>query len=180
MSLIDRGQYLRFLFSTPSIWFPLATVFITCLFHLRSVDSSIPRLLVLNVTVRGVSSRVCGYSIFFLVACVALMTLHFLGLNFSWHLSCHACSCIRSCTVVAPDNHVQTSLIYKSNSRSVDVVCSARSLMKIRKSSGPSTNLCGTPDFTDAGPNVSPSTTTIWVLPSKSDCIHPYRLPSMP
>ena len=45
-----------------------------------------------------------------------------------------------------------------ANSRTVDVVCSARSLMKIRKSSGPSTDPCGTPDYTDAGPDVSPST----------------------
>ena len=45
-----------------------------------------------------------------------------------------------------------------ANSRTVDVVCSSRSLMKIKKSSGPSTNPCGTPDFIDAGPDVSPST----------------------
>ena len=33
--------------------------------------------------------------------------------------------------------------------------------MKIRKSSGLSTDPCGTPDFTNAGPDVSPSTTTL-------------------
>ena len=56
----------------------------------------------------------------------------------------------------------------------------ARSFMKIRKSSCPSTDPYVTPDFTDAGPDVSPSTTTLWVLPLRKDCIHPYRLPSMP
>ena len=63
-------------------------------------------------------------------------------------------------------NYVQTLLIYISHShlqkcRTVDFVCSARSLMKIRKSSGPSTNPFGTPDFTDTDPDVSSSTITL-------------------
>ena len=132
---------------------------------------------------QGVSSRVYGYSIFFLVACVALMTLHFFGLNLSCHFSCHACSCVRSCCSSWQSRTDFTDLYItqsSANSRTVDVVCSARSLMKIRKSSGPSTDPRGMPDFADAGPDVSPSTTTLWVLPSRNDCIHPYRLPSMP
>ena len=36
----------------------------------------------------------------------------------------------------------------------------ARSLTKIKKSSGPRTDSCETPDFTGAGPDVSLSTTT--------------------
>ena len=66
---------------------------------------------------RGMSSRVYEYSVFFLVACVALMMLHFLGLNLSCYLSCHACSCMTvSDLVVAPGNHVQTSQVYTSHS----------------------------------------------------------------
>ena len=166
MSLIDRGQCLRFLFSTPNVWFPLATVFFTRLFHLISEDSSTPRLLVLDVSVRGVSSRVYGYSIFLLVACVALMTLHFLGLNLSCHLSCHGCSCMRSCCNFWQSRRDFTDLYItqsSANSRTLDVVCSARSLMKIRKSSAPSTDPCGTPDFTDP------------ILPASSvsaDCVY--------
>ena len=115
-----------------------------------------------------------------LISC--LMTLHFLGLNLSCHLFCHACSCMRSCSSWQSRTDFTDLYITQSsaNSRTVDVVCSARSLMKIRKSSGPSTDPCGTPDFTDAGPDVSPSTTTLSVLHSRNDCIHPYMLPSMP
>ena len=123
----------------------------------------------MGVSVRGVSSRVYGNSIFFLVACVALMTLHFLGLNLSCHLSCHACSCMRSCCSSWQSRTDFTDLYItqsSANSRTVDVVCSARSLMKIRKSSGPSTDPCGTPDFTDAGPNVSPSSFKKRLYPS--------------
>ena len=139
--------------------------------------------MVLDVSVRVVSSRVYGYSIFFLVACVALMTLHFLGLNLSCHLYCHACSCMRSCYSSWQPPTVFTDLYTtqsSANSQTVEFVCSARSLMKIRKSRGPSTDPCGTPDFTDAGPDVSPSTTTLWVLPLRNDCIHPHRLLLMP
>ena len=95
------------------------------------------------------------------------MTLHFFGLNLSCHLSCHACSCMRSCCSSWQSRTDFTDLYItqsSANSRTMDVVCSARSLMKIRKSSGPSTDPCGEPDFTDAGPDVSPSTTTLWVL----------------
>ena len=95
------------------------------------------------------------------------MTLHFFGLNLSYHLSCHACSCMRSCCSSWQSCTDFTDLYItqsSANSRTVDVVCSARSLMKIRKNSGPSTDPCGTPDFTDAGLDVSPSTTTVVVV----------------
>ena len=85
------------------------------------------------------------------------MTLHFLGLNLSCHPSCRACSCMRSCCSSWQSRTDFTDLYItqsSANSRTVDVVCSARSLMKIRKSSGPSTDPCGMPDFTDAGPDV--------------------------
>ena len=94
---------------------------------------------------------------------VIVMTLHFFGLNLSCHLSCHACSCMRSCCSSWKSRTDFTDLYItqsSANSRTVDVVCLARSLMKIRNSSGPSTNPCGTPNFTDAGPHVSPSTTS--------------------
>ena len=45
------------------------------------------------------------------------------------------------------------------NKRTVDDVWSAKSLMKIRKSRGPNTEPWGTPDFTAAESDISPSTT---------------------
>ena len=75
-----------------------------------------------------------------------------------------ACSCMRSCCSSWQSRTDFTDLYItqsSANSRTVDVACSARSLMKIRKSSGPSTDPFGTPDFADASPDVSPYTTTL-------------------
>ena len=100
--------------------------------------------------------------------------LHLALLNFSCHLFSYSCSWLRSswrtlqswtltiCLYITPSS---------TNKRTVDDECSVKSLMKIRKSSGPNTEPWGTPDFTSAASDISPFTTTLCVHPSKNDVI---------
>ena len=52
--------------------------------------------------------------------------------------------------------------------------------MKARKSTGPSTMPCGTPDSTGTQPDPSPTTTTLCVRPSRKDFIHAWVFPLIP
>ena len=55
-----------------------------------------------------------------------------------------------------------------------------RSLMKTKKSKGPSTVPCGTPDVTWAVSNVAPSSTTSCCLSLRNDLIHFNVVPLTP
>ena len=106
--------------------------------------------------------------------------VHLALLNFSCHLSSYLCSWLRSSWGTLQSWTLAICLYItqsSANRRTVDDVCSAKSLMKIIKGSGPNTEPCGTPDFTAAASDVSPSTSTLCVRPSKNDLIQ-LHLPS--
>ena len=54
--------------------------------------------------------------------------------------------------------------VSSANSFTVDIMSSDRSLMYIRKKSGPKMDPCGTPAFTSNHSDVWPSSTTLWNL----------------
>ena len=168
------GQFLRFLRSIPSIVFPFAVTFFTWEFHFMSADNSTLKYHVLSVSFCTTPSSSYPKTIFICRACVHLIMLHLALLNFSCHLSPHSCSWLRSSWRTLQSWTLANCLYItqsSANRRTVDDVCSAKSLLKIRKSSGPNTEPCGTPDFTAAASDVSPSTTPLCVRLSKNDLI---------
>ena len=176
-------QFLRFLRRIPSIVFPLAVTLFTWEFHFMSADNSTPKYDVLYVSFSNTPSSSYPKTIFFCRARFALIMLHLAMLNLSCHLSSHSCSLLRSSWKTLQS---WTLAIYlyitqsSANRRTVDDVCSAKSLIRIRKSSSPNTEPCSTPDFTAAASDVSPSTTTLCVRPSKNYLIHfckPFVIP---
>ena len=54
------------------------------------------------------------------------------------------------------------------------------SYIMIMKRIGPRTDPCGTPDFTSAGSDFVPFTSTVWVLPCRNEYIHRPNLPPIP
>ena len=175
-------QFLRFLRRIP-----LAVTFFTWEFHFMSANNSTPKYDVLSVSFSNTPSSSYPKKIFFCRACVALIMLHLachVGLlNFSFHLISHSCSWLGSSWRTLQSWMLAICLYItqsSANRRTVDDVCSSKSLMKIRKSSGPDTEPWGTPDFTAAASDVSPSTTTLCVRPSKNDLIQfckPFVIP---
>ena len=168
------GQFLRFLRRIPSIVFPLAVTFFTWEFHFMSADNSTPKYDVLSVSFSNTPSTSYPKTIFFCRACVALIMLHLALLNFSCHIFSHSCSWLRSSWRTLQSWTLAICLYItqsSANRQTTDDVCSAKSVMKIGKSSGPNTEPCGTPDFIAAASDVSPSTTTLCVCPSKNHLI---------
>ena len=116
------------------------------------------------------------WEILCLVALVMEMMLHFFTLNCIPQVLLHWVSLSRSCCSMWQSACILTSRHRRQSSanRRIDEDVSAvMSLMKMRKSRGPSTVPWGTPDITGASLEVNPSTTTLWFLHDRNDSTHP-------
>ena len=122
------------------------------------------------------SMRYC-WEIFCLVALVMEMTLHFFTLNCMPQVLLHWTSMFSSCCSMWQSACVLTSRYRRQSSANWQIdedVSEEMSLMKMRKSRGPSTVNCGMPDITGASLEVNPSTkTTLWFLLDRNDSTHP-------
>ena len=91
------------------------------------------------------------------------MELHFPGWNSIPHVSSHSSRCCNmswSCCVCMVLYRIQSS----ANDLVFEATDSGRSFRKMRKSSGPSTDPCGTPLTTGSWLEISPSNNTCWFL----------------
>ena len=94
------------------------------------------------------------------------MTKHLSTLNSISHLASHIPSASRSCCrrLVSFLSVMSRYTVVSKESTLLLVIDSCRSLMYARNKTGPRTVPCGTPLVTGLGVEVSPSSSTRWVL----------------
>ena len=105
-----------------------------------------------------------------------LMTWHFSGWNFICHIFSHFSSASRSsCSLFASASDLISLYRRQSSAKRREsewLTASGRSLMKAKKSKGPNTVPCGTPEITSAWEDLHPSNSTRCFLWPRKDSIH--------
>ena len=95
----------------------------------------------------------------------------------------HSANMLRSsCSVSQSEMSLICVYTMQSSAKSLELetILSGRSLMKRRKSMGPSTDPWGTPLTTGTLSDELPSTTTLWIRPDRKDAIQLCMFPLTP
>ena len=86
-----------------------------------------------------------------------------------WSFAVYSCPCTVKYTAVS-----------SANKWTGDCKLSGRSLMYSKNKMGPRTDPWGAPDDTGSSSELSPSRTTVWLLPTRKDSVHLSALPWTP
>ena len=178
----EWGQPRRFRWMNADVLLALDEILEMCLFHERSFDNSTPRYLAFWTCCSCSPCRKywAGIGFFFLVT---VKTWHFPALKsicqvFSQdsNFSRSFCRCWQSKLFLM----VRYKMVSSAKRRTLELMLLPISFMYARKSVGPRTDPCGTPEVTWPTEDISPSTTTCWVRSVRKFSIHLRVLPLMP
>ena len=113
-----------------------------------------------------------------------LRSSNLLSLNSMLFAVAHLYTCSRSCCNRITSSGVAISLPIRVSSAKLEMNVWAISLsmspIRMRKSRGPITEPCGTPEITGVGSDFSPLTRTVWCLPVRNEWSHLPIFPSTP